>query len=148
MSSYNNQDNYCIDGYVCNAGTSAATSQECDRNAYCQAGVSNSCPAGTFGSVVGLASINECTQCPPGEICLVFYDSKIDCTAGYYCPGGVSAEWLPDGTCPVGKVCPSICPPGSYCPSKSKAPLKCLPGTFASSTKQASCTPCPFGFYC
>jgi hypothetical protein len=104
MTNYNLGDNACIDGYLCPAKTQTMKqSSLCTENSYCIAGVSTFCPAGTYGPTTGLAAPNECVQCQAGSICTNFNNANKLCTPGYYCPGGVSAEWnIVTGICPVG----------------------------------------------
>ena len=102
MTNYNLGDNACLDGYLCPVKTmSMSQAQLCPENYYCVAGVQTACPAGTYGPSTGLASVTECVQCQPGSICTNFNNANILCTPGYYCSGGVSAQFV-GGVCPVG----------------------------------------------
>ena len=72
-------------GYKCSAGYFCETKAKvtnpnlvnddfdglCPVGYYCPEGASEKmpCPAGTFGSVAGLESVQECTDCPGGYFC-------------------------------------------------------------------------------
>lgn len=79
----------CKDGYLCNGGNKKAVGDSlCPPDNYCIAGVPTACPIGTFVSVKGASSINECIDCPPGKVCPTGSVNMIDCPAGWYCPAG------------------------------------------------------------
>lgn len=57
----------CLDGVVCEAGSTSSLGRPCPVGQYCVTGVAYPCPSGTYNSRVGAANSSECTPCPPGR---------------------------------------------------------------------------------
>ena len=103
----------CKNGYICDAGSDTEEGTAlCPIDNYCVAGIPQTCPAGQYSLTMGLASVNECIDCPPGKYCPSNSVGMIDCTAGYFCPGGMdkAPEDASYGTtyqCTAGYYCPT-----------------------------------------
>lgn len=160
--------------------TATATQQTCNtcpRGSYCANNVKYDCPAGTYLSDYGKASVTDCAPCPAGGYCLAASFSStsckagtynpslnafssaacIPCTAGNYCPAGSSSG----NPCLAGTLSTAVgnsvpgnctaCPTGNYCPAGSTAPTQCLPGTYRpipSAGAPGECQKCDAGSYC
>ena len=127
-----------LSGYYSAGGVedSRSTQMECESGFYCVRGIRHSCPAGTYGSVAGIAYENMNQN---ENICSGF------CDKGYYCPvNSTSATQYP---CPPGtygnpanhsglgtEECSGKCPLGYYCPAATVHPIKCPAGRFGNST--------------
>ena len=59
-----------------------------------------------------------------------------NCTAGYYCPLGMS---VPN---------PHLCNVGHYCPEHSASSVLCPSGWYQPQAGQSVCLICPEGYYC
>jgi hypothetical protein len=93
----------------------------------------------------------------PGFYSIAGASAKTPCTPGTY-----TDKYLADtcANCPAGYSCPDsamsnfthyLCPAGSYCPETSINPVKCDPGTYASTEgniKAGNCLACLPGSYC
>jgi hypothetical protein len=118
----------------------ARTGQElCEAGFYCSDGVRYLCPAGTYGSALGLSNAS-CSG---------------DCLAGYYCEEGSSSPMQyycggPAYYCPRGSSYPTLVPSGYYSYSTDGSPitrdsiLPCLPGHYCVDGVKR---PCPDGYY-
>jgi hypothetical protein len=143
-------------------GTSFAAIREtrCTPGTYCHGGVRYNCPAGTYGSTAGLATVS-CDGL---------------CAAGFYCPeGSVSDMQIPCGEvdlyCPEGSEVPLRCPAGNYTvpegdniPRNAVKPCKaghwcpgdglyypCPAGSFGATEGlelRSDCVDCPEGYFC
>ena len=132
------KDYICKDGYLCEEGAITITgNSQCRKDHYCVEGVEYECPNGTYSETYGLMSVDECIVCPPGKICKTFSENIQDCTAGYYCLGGVYKDDMR-----------TICPIGHYCPAGSNQPLICKPGSYMPYVNATECTICDAGSYC
>lgn len=145
----------CFSGYVCYGSSSLPNPVEsdevifgalCPSGHYCSEGSAAGipCPAGTYSIGQGLDDVSQCLLCPPGMVCstsgLISPDGV--CRAGFYCIEGASHDAPVDGT--TGGICPG----GSFCPEGSVTFITCYLGTFANSTGQEVCFPCPAGHFC
>ncbi|KAM4702881.1 uncharacterized protein WCC33_011421 [Rhinophrynus dorsalis] len=101
------------------------------------------CPAGTFRTEPGAASVQDCEYCPDGHYCpdpaitLEVNIIGIPCKPGYECP--------------LGSISETICRSGSYCTSRTGIPPLCPGGYFCpegSSTYNNSRQLCSFPYYC
>lgn len=125
-------------GYYSTGGdeTRRQAQTKCELGFYCRGGLKAPCPAGTFGSIEGLAFDNRIGQFATSFPCSGF------CLPGYYCPpNSTSATQVP---CPPGRygaigglqnaTCSAVCPAGHYCPAASVQPIKCRAGIFGNKT--------------
>lgn len=151
----------------------------CPAGSYCVGGsASTLCPAGTYNSIPGRKSLDDCLTTPAG-----FYTSagateylSTECQEGYYCLAGSTTAT--EYTCPAGTfrnikrgsspldcaVCwsgyqcpneatnvPTDCGAGNYCPIGTIIPALCPIGTYSNELNlpdSRSCTKCPTGYYC
>ncbi|XP_014845642.1 PREDICTED: uncharacterized protein LOC106919650 isoform X3 [Poecilia mexicana] len=124
------------------------------------------CPAGFYcpgtenGSLQNSMTCSPGSECPPGSDrqvpCLPgTYQNLpgqadcIECPAGFFCPGVVSA----DVDQVTGTSTPVPCPKGHYCPpgTQTGVAFPCPAGTFSSQmglSNKSDCEPCPPGRYC
>ena len=129
----------CPVGHFCPAGTSDYDQPE------------RKCQPGTYGSIEGLTTIDQCTPCWGGYYCdemgSINGKGQIDlnsdekkCSAGFYCPDGSDSSRQ------------EFCPVGFYCEEGSPGPRPCPRGTSPSMGTQATspqeCEPCSAGNYC
>ncbi|XP_028816920.1 signal peptide, CUB and EGF-like domain-containing protein 1 [Denticeps clupeoides] len=116
----------CAPGFYCSGGAQTSMPQDgetgnwCPTGYYCPPGSAFplECPDGTFSNTTGAA---ECTDCPPGMICLTGEEMEL-CPEGHFCLGGTMDDILP-------------CPPGTYNPMPGQSQLE-------------QCLLCPSGMYC
>eukprot|EP00752_Nemacystus_decipiens_P010330 g9202.t1 len=151
----------CSAGYYCGSGATTATpdstsstgylgdtcvdrsngtiNDRCPPGHYCPlgSGAPEPCPPGTASSSFGLSSADECPDCTPGFYCPDFgtYNATLECTESFYCPGGDANAT-------------EVCPAGRHCPTGSINPRICVAGTYQNEPGQASCLPCPEGYFC
>nr|XP_047130962.1 uncharacterized protein LOC100202447 isoform X1 [Hydra vulgaris] len=165
----------CPARYYCDDGKKLF---DCPNGFYCEEGTSflkkKPCPYGTFGSKGGLASLSECTPCPPGKFCAglaitIFPTTNISgfCEAGYYCLEGISiSKPSPPlssgrgGLCPTGYFCPegtgdykaTPCPAGTYSNieglKRSDECKPCSPGEYCEGGQSTTSGLCDAGYYC
>ncbi len=57
----------CLDGVLCEPGETSPDGQRCPPGAFCLAGVSVECPAGTYNNDSGAKSMADCLLCPAGK---------------------------------------------------------------------------------
>ncbi len=91
------------------------------------------CPIGTYNTLTGRASINDCMPCPGGEFCDVpgMSASGGQCDAGYFCLTSSPYQKPPiDDT--SGKF--GICPEGKFCTIGTGIPQNCPIGKYSSMT--------------
>ncbi|KAI4904543.1 hypothetical protein NFI96_029611 [Prochilodus magdalenae] len=166
----------CSPGYVCIQGASLSqppgdsTGRKCTAGFYCPAGTSHMqpCPPGTYSSLEGAASIEDCQPCTPGQYCAEYGLSSPSgpCSPGYYCTLRASSptpyhnrstdfkertHTTEDEFLALVQMTGDICVRGHYCPSGSVQPVPCPPGTFLSgrgAVSESDCDPCVPGFYC
>lgn len=100
------------------------------------------CRIGTIRSVVGAASQDDCSPCPPGQYCSEPGRSTPsgDCLEGYYCPDDAKIT-SPQPT-------EYQCPAGSSCGNGTADPSPCDAGTYQPNVKETVCLPCEIGHYC
>lgn len=143
----------CSPGFQCLKADApeTPTTSECINTDICiaMATTPEECPVGTYNSLTGIMSINECLPCPPGYTCKnkvtigtitaerLFAPGSAKDTDEFYCinsktNGGISAM----AEC-------AQCDPGNYCIKGYSYPV--IIGTFTSDTY--SLTACPFGKY-
>jgi len=168
-----NQCLMCPIGFICNLEGSATPSL-CPPGGYCpNTGMPNNqpCPAGTYNSLFGSISINDCVICPAGNLCLQGTINPQNCTKGSYCPEGTQiAKACPTGTysdkynlkdytectnCPSGTYNQEvgqttitscyICLNGTYCPDGSQNPSPCQSNYYCPTPSQEIA--CPAGTY-
>lgn len=116
------------------------------------------CPAGTYGSSVGL-TISSCSglckegyYCPPGSTT----PTAILCGAGQYCPAGSgiprqasSGYYVDGGVSATTNITEVVCPVGTYCVNGVKT--LCPAGVFGNNqgaTDPACSGTCAIGYYC
>ena len=145
----------CSAGYYCGAGSTSATqytAATCPVGSYCAAGTTavQPCPAGRYGSTVGLTSAICTGACTAGYFCAAgstFADQIIGhtyCNAGLYCSApqnGVAASpclpgFFGDSEFVTVSTCAGACDDGFFCASGSVSP------------QQYTSTTCPLGYYC
>lgn len=157
-------------GWFCDyASTLADDFSICPQGFYCNQLTPQPCPAGRYGSSLGLSDAECDGECPAGKYCQVGSASQnLSCPAGFYCPAGTTEPldcqegcWCPEGS---SESCPNVCPAGSYCPAQSPdasalcpegfgcpkgIPIICQAGHYCPqgsySTQQYVCSK---GFYC
>ena len=113
---------------------------KCPPGKYCEEGTSipTNCPVGTFSPASCNKASSDCNSCIPGEYCgqTGLTSPSGNCQQGYYCVEGSST------------VNPTQCSSGYYCPTGSFQMLKCVAGTYTSSSGTVTCTDCPASKYC
>ncbi len=164
----------CEPGYACPEGTALgnASAHLCSLGKYCpDGGMELDCPAGTYGSALGLVNISECILCPPGYYCpdgtAGYPRAELQCPLGHYCPNGTATQFehpCPNGyystvfglersdqclVCKAGRYCNGgdgvggqICPNGHFCPEMSGDPSPCPNGTYTEATGSEDLTYC------
>nr|XP_006821767.1 PREDICTED: uncharacterized protein LOC100369099 [Saccoglossus kowalevskii] len=148
----------CQAGYYCLAGSNTSTptpesgmGDVCPVGYYCPAGTVGPyeypCGNGTYNNVTQAMSVDDCLDCPPGEVCegMALVGPTGLCAAGYYCTRAAYTKY-PDALLDAGTG--AICPMGHYCPQGSPAPKRCEGGYYTNITGQEECFDCPAGFYC
>ncbi|XP_032352703.1 multiple epidermal growth factor-like domains protein 6 [Camelus ferus] len=139
----------CPSGHYCVPGLRP---QLCPRGFYCPEGTElnwQPCPAGTYGPVPGLSSLQGCRACDGGRFCPRANATEAggECWEGFFC-SRASTRPNPEAGTEEGA---GPCPQGHYCPRGSAVPQPCPPGTFSPRLKlssEAACSPCPPGYYC
>ena len=134
----------------------------CQQGFYCPNGTDSTqppCSSGTFGSRIGLETLEDCSACTAGMYCegeALTAPSGL-CFAGYFCTGGSSSPTPYDNITLLINISDVIwngngeCSIGYYCPEGSRIPSPCPTGSFSRSravTNASSCEPCPRGRYC
>ncbi|CAG5113760.1 Oidioi.mRNA.OKI2018_I69.chr2.g7850.t1.cds [Oikopleura dioica] len=138
----------------------------CPIGFFCEQGTEEPepCPIGTFGSIPGLKSRNDCSPCPGGTFCPSvgmtwddIYDSTsnaingtVKCEPGYFCKSGCTKpDPLSSSDC-SSSVSNSggKCPRKFMCPKGSTEPVPCPIGEYQDADLQDSCKPCEDGNYC
>ncbi|XP_071958738.1 uncharacterized protein [Antedon mediterranea] len=146
----------CAAGHYCILGANTSHPLEnatdagglCPEGYYCPAGTADPfhypCENGTYSNRTGLEELEDCTDCPPGEVCNgeALYGPNGICAPGYFCLGKAKSQYPTDGS--TGDICPI----GFYCPEGSPAPKRCEGGYFTNITGQSSCFDCPERRYC
>ncbi|CBY12491.1 unnamed protein product [Oikopleura dioica] len=148
LTEKNTENTLCPIGYYCKQGTEEPAA----------------CPAGTFGSIPGLKSEDDCSPCPGGAYCPteamtwdLIYDSinnaindTVKCTEGYFCKSGCKkADPLSSSDCSRSvSNSGGKCPRKFQCPKGSTEPVPCPIGQYQDNDTQASCIPCKNGNYC
>ena len=132
----------CSPGYYCPEGSNTPFQEVCTPGHFCEMGspLPAACPVGTFSSEHSLSSATQCGNCTSGMFC---NDSGLvspsgPCTAGYYCPEGMTSSMPPLFFCPIGYICPQGVSSPQFCPS----------GSFTNTSHSVECVACPPGFYC
>ncbi|KAG5189267.1 hypothetical protein JKP88DRAFT_302502, partial [Tribonema minus] len=144
----------CDPGYYCISGsetpapnapgsptTSSVVGSICPAGGYCVEGSTYPapCPQGTFNTVEGRSSPDECVDCTPGYYCEGTNNPSVSgerpCWAGYYCDGGAK------------NAVQHRTPAGTYTIAGSEAPIPCPKGTYNLETGQPSCIGAPAGYY-
>ena len=132
----------------------------CEAGYWCSSGRRKACPAGRFGSVTGLNSIDCSGPCSAGYFCPASSTSSEQQACGdigLYCPGGSGSPLpVPSGhySTPLSalesrRTSYSLCEIGYYCSSGRRS--LCAAGNFGNSTglTVSSCSgPCSAGYYC
>lgn len=151
----------CHGGYLCtDTGYPADLSLRptiCGLGKYCPAQtvtVNNAeldCPAGYYSGITGVASIDDCVQCPVGKYCI---GGKLapdgDCDAGFFCPKGQSTKTFATDY-EFGAVAGGKCPTGHFCLAGAYSPTPCPYGTYSDTSgnvDDTKCLKCPGGYYC
>ncbi|TYZ57690.1 hypothetical protein PybrP1_008537 [[Pythium] brassicae (nom. inval.)] len=168
-----------LDGNVLAAANRTLRSAQrvCERGAYCVGGVKRLCPAGVYGSTLGLASAACTAPCPAGYFCPVGASDATahPCSAKYaFCrQGSARPTHVSEGfyttvapttdrrvdqiMCPAGSYCVggivTLCPGGTYGSTTGlSTPLcsgRCKDGFLcAAGSTSATPLPCPTGSYC
>ncbi|XP_036928145.1 uncharacterized protein LOC119004899 isoform X4 [Acanthopagrus latus] len=156
----------CAAGYLCISGSADFTPQgailnltqcqwgmqcagPCPPGFYCPGGTEEAelCPANTFRSSPGGASIQDCLPCPPQHWCKPGEPVLRLCPAGHYCDGLRGSDFN-------GGTGPRPCPLFTYRASPGAGSkgdcLPCPPGSHCNSTglTDYSNSLCPPGFWC
>ncbi|TSQ58043.1 Sodium channel subunit beta-3 [Bagarius yarrelli] len=136
----------CPAGYYCPEGTRHPHQYPCPAGTWSNmVGAQNlsccsPCPAGLFCNRTGLthptgvcaAGAAECSDCPPGWLCLEGEEAQL-CPEGHYCLGGTVEDVLP-------------CPPGTYNPKAGQRQVEQC-SLCSAGTRHATQFPCPRGYY-
>ncbi|XP_037124116.1 zonadhesin [Syngnathus acus] len=164
---------FCSPGYLCIHRSvspqpeDGPTGGRCPAGFYCPEGTSImlACPVGTFSTIEGATSVEECQLCLAGHYCARAGLSSPSgpCKPGFYCTEGsatatpfinITGYFCLHGSTepsPVSQPHGDICPPGHFCPSGSDSPQPCLDGSFLpekGASSMSHCRPCPPGKYC
>ncbi|XP_030258688.1 zonadhesin isoform X7 [Sparus aurata] len=156
----------CAAGYLCISGSADFTPQgailnltqcqwgmqcagPCPPGFYCPMGTEEAelCPANTFRSSPGGASVQDCLPCPPQHWCKPGEPVLRLCPAGHYCDGLRGSDFS-------GGTGPRPCPLFTYRASPGAGSkgdcLPCPPGSHCNSTglTDYSNSPCQPGFWC
>ena len=94
------------------------------------------CRGGKYASTAGKTA---CEECIPGYLCVEGSSAPQPCPAGTHANASLAYLSSLDECI--------TCPAGTSCSVGSPVPTLCLPGSFASHAKQATCEPCPGGKY-
>jgi hypothetical protein len=88
----------------------------CELGYYCERGVKNQCPPGTYGNTLGLASSSCSGLCSQGFYCPIqsYNATQYRCPAGRY--GNEEGQY--------NSACSGSCSPGYYCPEASTSPYE------------------------
>ena len=145
-------NDFCKEGYYCNANSTTAYENECPVGSFCQGNQTQEvCPEG-FYTNINRQSI--CQSCPPGHYCSNGIINE--CPKGSFCVGQVNIT----SPCPAGTFSNRTqlqssdecqqCPIGSYCSGgQSDIDGQCDPGYFCPETSDnAQQELCPPGYYC
>ncbi|XP_070826889.1 multiple epidermal growth factor-like domains protein 11 isoform X1 [Chaetodon trifascialis] len=156
----------CAAGYLCVSGSADFTPQgpmsnlsQCQWGMQCAGpcppgffcpegtGVAELCPANTFRSSPGGASLQDCLPCPPQHWCKPGEPALHLCPAGHYCDGVPGSDFS-RGTEP--RPCPLYTYRSSPGAGSKGDCLSCPPGSHCNSTglTHYSSSPCPPGFWC
>ena len=131
---------FCLEGYYCPVGAVNSTDTLCPAGYYCINGstLPTPCPAGTFSTLFGLTSRNECSPCPSGYYCSIpgLTGPTGLCSPGFYCPKGSHS------------ISQFICTSGLHCPEGSSFPMECPFGTYTNISGSVFCELCEEGFFC
>ena len=171
----------CFEGTFCPPGQDSVPtmlSNACPVGQYCPMATPApaNCPAGTYRSLTGAASLADCANAPAGRYTEEKSSSITgDCAPGYYCPerstspkqvpcparfyranpGARSADdcslCTAGSYCEAGTVSPKECTRGYYCITGVSSPEPCRIGTFGNSTglkRIEDCSPCSPGYFC
>ena len=92
------------------------------------------CPGGKYASTAGKTA---CEECIPGYLCVEGSSAPQPCPAGTHTNASLAYLSSLDECI--------TCPAGTSCSVGSPVPTLCLPGSFASHAKQATCELCPGG---
>lgn len=95
----------------------------------------SSCPVGKYTVSRGASSITDCQDCPGGKYCNSegLITVLNNCSAGYYCPFGMT----------VADPVQYLCPAGFQCPEGSIYPKTCEAGYYQPTTGNGNCSDCP-----
>ncbi|KAJ8397174.1 hypothetical protein AAFF_G00440080 [Aldrovandia affinis] len=165
----------CQEGFYCRERAMSATPADgptgglCPAGSFCPAGSAapTPCSPGTFSNSTGLAGIQQCVDCPPGNFCSGSNSSSPTglCFAGHYCTTGSASPTQHQArgqasclVCEQGRFCnrtglahPELCPTGSYCPAGASVPRPCPPGSYLAQTRGEGlqhCGLCDAGSFC
>ena len=145
----------CTAGYFCTLAATSVTPADatqgggpCTVGYYCPTGSSAMipCPAGTYSNAVNNPNLAACTICADGSYCKDTAGTAVtgQCDAGYYCKKAVAA--LVGYT--TARPASQICPKGYYCPLGTADKVACALTDYQDQEGQATCKPCPAGFWC
>jgi len=142
--------------------STAAAAKICEKGFWCSYGKKYQCPEGTYGTLIGSDTADECLPCKPGYYCPSYpgppstNSTIFECGEQKYCPLRSSKPlYISIGYYGMGGLNESvmidqrICPPGHYCDRGIK--IACPEGTFGDSSglSHHRCSGfCPAGFYC
>ncbi|KAF0705762.1 Aste57867_6919 [Aphanomyces stellatus] len=144
-------------GYYSTPLGGPGTSQlQCEPGAYCINGIKTLCPAGSYGSISGLASSACSGLCPPGLYCPTGSAMGLECgDPDFVCPqGSAQPQAVPSGSCGVGQTVTTqsalvVAPAGSYA---LKGQCYVCPAGYFGATPglvSLSCSGiCAAGYYC
>ena len=139
-------DGSCDPGYYCISGsfvpnpTDGTTGNVCPAGGICPAGSKfpQPCPPGYYGTLTGLQSSAQCTQCTAGSYCIGEVKSTVSgsCAAGYYCPTQSSSAQQ------------NAAQPGYYTSAGASTQTQCAAGSYTPNYATVTCTQCPAGYLC
>ncbi|XP_072885876.1 uncharacterized protein [Hemitrygon akajei] len=138
----------CAAGYYCVKMATTPTPNDgisgkaCPSGHFCVSGATapQPCPLGYYSNSSQNSRVEDCLPCPPGFSCdrKGLISPSQACDAGFYCPAAQNSS----------RPAPFICAKGHQCPQGSAEQQPCSSGTYQDQAGQASCIPCPVGFFC
>ncbi|KAG7377735.1 hypothetical protein PHYPSEUDO_011080 [Phytophthora pseudosyringae] len=137
-------------------GRRRSSIRPCNPGAFCVAGTSHRCPAGTYGATVRLSTSKCSGTCPVGHYCPKASTQPSPCPPGTYGAVAGLADASCSGVCPVGFACPEgtasattwPCEHDTFCPEGSAAPRNPRRGAHVVEMAATEEAACPRGSFC